>query len=39
MGTHTFSLVLRQPGMYTLIGTDEADPDLTGSVTFTVGPP
>jgi hypothetical protein len=39
IGTHAFSnLVLRQSGLYTLTATDAADPDLTGSVAFAVGP-
>jgi hypothetical protein len=37
MGSHTFSnLVLRQPGIYTLTATDEADPSVTSTIQFTV---
>jgi hypothetical protein len=37
MGSHTFSnRVLNQTGMYTLTGTDMADPTLTGTGMFTV---
>jgi hypothetical protein len=39
MGNHTFTnLVLSQAGDYMLTATDAADPDLAGSVAFTVGP-
>jgi hypothetical protein len=39
MGQHAFSnLVLRRAGTYTVAGTDEANPLITGSLTFTVTP-
>jgi hypothetical protein len=38
-GQHTFAgLVLYQAAGYTITGIDEADPDLNGSITFTVAP-
>jgi hypothetical protein len=38
MGQHAFnSLVLSQPGDYTLTATDQADPTIRGSTFFTVG--
>jgi hypothetical protein len=36
MGSHTFNVVLSQPGDYTLIGMDTADPTISGSTFFTV---